>query len=56
MVLQSAPQQSRVWGFCPDGDSVKVTFDGTTIDATIEPGVPNPAGGGSSTVTVCKGC
>lgn len=46
MVLQSAPQQSRVWGFCPDGDSVKVTFDGTTIDATIEPGVPNPAGGG----------
>lgn len=38
MILQSAPKQSMVWGFCSNTTSdVAVTFNGTAIAATIGP-------------------
>ena len=38
MVLQSAPKQAMVWGFCPSSScTVAVGFGGKTIKATIGP-------------------
>ena len=38
MILQSAPKQSMVWGFCSNTTTnVAVTFNGTAIAATIGP-------------------
>ena len=40
MVLQAAPLQSRVWGFCEEGDEVQVKLDtgraGMTWTATVD--------------------
>ena len=41
MVLQSAPAQSAVWGFCHPEDSVTVTFNGSTINAVVTTRGPN---------------
>lgn len=46
MVLQAAPMKAMVWGFCPEGASVSVSFNGTTIPATIG---PDQATGNSTT-------
>ena len=35
MVLQSAPKQAVVWGFAMPGDTVRVTFDGSSVPTTI---------------------
>eukprot|EP00039_Didymoeca_costata_P033210 m.41305 g.41305 ORF g.41305 m.41305 type:complete len:558 (-) comp9753_c0_seq1:77-1750(-) len=35
MVLQMAPSQATVWGFCKSGASVSVAFNGQTIQATV---------------------
>eukprot|EP00040_Diaphanoeca_grandis_P038616 m.256893 g.256893 ORF g.256893 m.256893 type:complete len:558 (-) comp34804_c0_seq1:142-1815(-) len=34
MVLQQAPAQANVWGFCAAGATVSVSFNGKTMDAT----------------------
>jgi hypothetical protein len=34
MVLQSAPKQATIWGFCVPGDSITISFGGTQISAT----------------------
>lgn len=36
MVLQRAPQQSRVWGFAAPGTQVKTTFAGSTYTASTD--------------------
>jgi len=35
MVLQAAPDQAAVWGFCPPGDAVTVRFDDKALPATL---------------------
>lgn len=36
MVLQSAPQQAMVWGFCATGATVSISFQNHTIPAIVE--------------------
>ena len=43
MVLQAAPKQAMIWGFCAPGAAVTVGFRGANIAATVEVDARAPA-------------